>query len=50
VDVGPVGGVIMNSGVPNILVNGRAYTLDQVQGVAPVPNNSAGSAEEGAQP
>lgn len=40
VDRGTVDGVLMNSGTPNILVNGQTYTLNQVQTVEPAPTST----------
>lgn len=40
VDSGVVSEVVMNSGTPNLLVNGQTYTLDEVQSVALTPTNT----------
>jgi flagellar basal-body rod modification protein FlgD len=42
---GPVQGVVMQNGTPEILVNGATYTLNQVTSVAPtVTSPTAGTA------
>jgi hypothetical protein len=46
---GLVDGVQVVNGIPTLIVNGQAFTLNQVVIVAPAPNSSATTAEEGAQ-
>ncbi len=40
VDSGVVSGVVMDSGTPNLLVNGQSYALSAVQSVSPAPTNT----------
>ena len=47
---GIVNGVQVADGTPTLVVNGQTFTLSQVVSVAPAPNSSAATAEEGAQP
>lgn len=42
-DTGLVSGVLMNSGAPEVLVNGTPYTLDEVQTVTPPATTSTPS-------
>ena len=43
---GTVSSVLMNSGVPEVMVNGQAYNLSQVTAIAPPPTPAATSATQ----
>ena len=47
---GTVDSVQVANGTPSLVVDGQTFTLSQVVSVAPAPNSSAATAEEGAQP
>ncbi len=41
INSGVVSQVLMDSGTPNLLVNGQTYTLDQLQSVSPAPTSTS---------